>query len=135
MFAYLFVCFKLTIDLPYNPAIPLLGIPKTTISYSRGSRNTYSSMLIAVLFIIAKKWKQLRDVYLRISVAVIKTPLSALSQGQELAPFQIQATRKKKTEFHCYIEIFMALSIDPVFQNDLKKWEYPIHNHKLSSVP
>jgi hypothetical protein len=50
---------NLNIDLPYDPAIPLLGIyPKECDSgYSRG---TYTPMFIAVLFIIAKLWKQPR---------------------------------------------------------------------------
>jgi hypothetical protein len=47
---------KLNIDLPYDPAIPLLGIyPKDC--YSRG---TCTSMFIEALFTIAKLWKQPR---------------------------------------------------------------------------
>jgi hypothetical protein len=46
---------KLNIDLPYDPAIPLQGIyPK---GYSKG---TCTPMFIAVLFTIAKLWKQPR---------------------------------------------------------------------------
>jgi hypothetical protein len=50
---------NLNIDLPYNPAIPLLGIyPKEGVtSYSRG---TSIPMLIAALFTIVKLWKQPR---------------------------------------------------------------------------
>jgi hypothetical protein len=50
---------NLNIDLPYDPAIPLLGIyPKESDSgYSRG---TCASMFIAVLFTIAKLCKQPR---------------------------------------------------------------------------
>jgi hypothetical protein len=50
---------KLNIDLPYDPAIPLLGIhPKECDSgYSRG---TCTPMFIAVIFTIAKIWKQPR---------------------------------------------------------------------------
>jgi hypothetical protein len=50
---------NLNIDLPYDPAIPLLGIyPKECdTSYSKG---TCTPMFIAVLFTIAKLWKQLR---------------------------------------------------------------------------
>jgi hypothetical protein len=50
---------NLNIDLPYNPAIPLLGkYPKEWDSgYSRG---TCTHMFIAVLFTIAKLWKQPR---------------------------------------------------------------------------
>jgi hypothetical protein len=50
---------NLNIDLPYDPVIPLLGIyPKECDSgYSRG---TCIPMCIAVLFTIAKLWKQPR---------------------------------------------------------------------------
>jgi hypothetical protein len=50
---------KLKLDLPYNPEIPLLGIyPKECDSgYSKG---TCTPMFIAVLFKIAKLWKQPR---------------------------------------------------------------------------
>jgi hypothetical protein len=50
---------NLNIDLPYDPAIPLLGIyPKECdTGYSRG---TYTPIFIAVLFTIAKLWKQPR---------------------------------------------------------------------------
>jgi hypothetical protein len=50
---------NLNIDLPYDPAIPLLGIyPKECdTGYSRG---TCTPMFIAVLFTIAKLLKQLR---------------------------------------------------------------------------
>jgi hypothetical protein len=50
---------KLKIELPYDPAIPILGIyPKECKSgYNKG---TCTSMFIAVLFTIAKQWKQPR---------------------------------------------------------------------------
>jgi hypothetical protein len=50
---------KLNIDLPFDPAIPLLGIyPK---DYDTGySRGTCTPMFIAALFTIAKLWKQPR---------------------------------------------------------------------------
>jgi hypothetical protein len=50
---------NLNIDLPYDPAIPFLGIyPKECdTGYSRG---TCTPMFIAVLFTIAKLWKQPR---------------------------------------------------------------------------
>jgi hypothetical protein len=49
----------LNIDLPYDPAIPLLGIypNERDIGYSRV---TYTLMFIAALFTIAKLWKQPR---------------------------------------------------------------------------
>ena len=47
---------KLKIELPYDPAIPLLGInlkkTKTLIQ-----KDTYTPMFIATLFTIAKIWK------------------------------------------------------------------------------
>ena len=48
---------KLEIELPYNPAIPLLGIHTKE---TRTERDTCTPMLIAVLFTIAKAWKQHR---------------------------------------------------------------------------
>ena len=46
---------KLKIDLPYDPAIPLLGIyPEKNII----QKDTCTLMLIAALFTIAKTWKQ-----------------------------------------------------------------------------
>jgi hypothetical protein len=50
---------NLNIDLPYDPAIPLLRIyPK---EYDTGySRGTCTPMFIAALFTIAKLWKQPR---------------------------------------------------------------------------
>ena len=46
---------KLKIELPYDPAIPLLGryLKKTIIQ-----KNTCTTMFIAALFTIAKTWKQ-----------------------------------------------------------------------------
>jgi hypothetical protein len=50
---------SLNIDMPYDPAIPLLGIypKKCNTGYSRG---TYTPMFIIALFTIAKLWKQPR---------------------------------------------------------------------------
>jgi hypothetical protein len=50
---------NLNLDLPYDPAIPLLGIylKECDTGYSRG---TCTPMFIAVLFTIAKLWKQPR---------------------------------------------------------------------------
>ena len=46
---------KLKIELPYDPAIPLLGIyPDKTII----QKDTRTPMFIAVLFTMAKTWKQ-----------------------------------------------------------------------------
>ena len=48
---------KLEIELPYDPAIPLLGIDTEE---TRIERDTCTSMFIAALFIIARTWKQPR---------------------------------------------------------------------------
>jgi len=48
----------LDIELPEDPAIPLLGIyPKDASTYKR---DTCSTMFIAALFIIARNWKEPR---------------------------------------------------------------------------
>ena len=48
---------KLKTELPYDPAIPLLGIyPEKTII----QKDTCTRMFIAALFTIARAWKQLK---------------------------------------------------------------------------
>ena len=47
---------KLEIELPYDPAIPLLGIHTEETGRER---DTCTPMFIAALFIIAKTWKQI----------------------------------------------------------------------------
>ena len=48
---------KLEIELPYDPAIPLLGIHTEE---TRSERDTCTPMFITALFIIARTWKQPR---------------------------------------------------------------------------
>ena len=48
---------KLEIKLPYNPAIPLVGIHTKE---TRMERDTYTPVCITALFIIARTWKQPR---------------------------------------------------------------------------
>ena len=48
---------NLEIELPYDPAIPLLGIHTEE---TRIERNTCTSIFIAALFTIARTWKQPR---------------------------------------------------------------------------
>ena len=48
---------KLEIELPYNPAIPLLGIHTEE---TRIERDTCTPVFIAALFTIARQWKQPR---------------------------------------------------------------------------
>ena len=52
-----FLLKKLGIKLPYDPAIPLLGIyPEETII----EKDTCTPMFIAALFIVARTWKKPR---------------------------------------------------------------------------
>ena len=46
---------KLKIELPYDPAIPLLGI---NLEKTMDQKDTCTSVFIAALFTIAKTWKQ-----------------------------------------------------------------------------
>ena len=48
---------KLEIELPYDPAIPLLGIHTND---TRSERDTCTPMFITALFVIARTWKQPR---------------------------------------------------------------------------
>ena len=48
---------KLEIELPYDPAIPLLDIHTEETSIER---DTCTPMFIATLFVIARSWKQPR---------------------------------------------------------------------------
>ena len=48
---------KLEIELPYDPAVPLLGIHTEE---TRIERDTCTPVFIAALFIIARTWKQPR---------------------------------------------------------------------------
>ena len=48
---------KLEIELPYYPAMPLLGIHTEE---TRSERDTCTAMFIAALFLIARTWKQPR---------------------------------------------------------------------------
>ena len=48
---------KLEIELPYDPAIPLLGIHAKE---ARIERDTCTPIFIAALFIIARTWKEPR---------------------------------------------------------------------------
>ena len=47
----------LEIELPYDPAIPLLGIHTKE---TRSERDTCTPIFIAALFVIARTWKQPR---------------------------------------------------------------------------
>ena len=46
---------KLEIELPYNPAVPVLGLHTEE---TRNERDTCTPMFITALFTIARTWKQ-----------------------------------------------------------------------------
>ena len=48
---------KLETELPYDPAVPLLGVHTKE---TRIERDMYTPRFVAVLFIIARTWKHLR---------------------------------------------------------------------------
>ena len=77
---------KLEIELPYDPAIPLLGIHTEE---TRTERDTCTPMFIAALFIIARTWKQPRcpsaDEWIRNSRCKYTCFNAALSEHPTLA--------------------------------------------------
>ena len=50
---------KLKLELPYNPAISILGIYLKKIK-TLIQKDTFSAVFLAALFTIAKFWKQLK---------------------------------------------------------------------------
>ena len=80
---------KLRIDLPYDPATPLLGIyPKNLKTQRRKDR--YTPMFIAALSTIAKTWKQprcpSRDEWIKMSYLYTMDYYSAI-RNDEIRPF------------------------------------------------
>ena len=102
---------KLEIDLPYDPAIPLLGI---YTEKTRRERDTSTPMFIAALFIIARTWKQPRcpsaDEWIRklwyiytmeyYSAIKKKTFESVLMRWMKLEPIiQSKVSQKEKHQY------------------------------------
>ena len=95
---------KLKIELPYNPAIPLLGIH---MEETRIERDTCTPMFIAALFIIARTWKQPRcpsaDEWIRkLWYIYIKknTFESVLMRWMKLKPIiQSEVSQKEKHQY------------------------------------
>ena len=101
---------KLEIELPYDPAIPLLGSIHT--EETRSERDTCTPMFIAALFIITRTWKQPRClsvgewirklwyIYMVEYYSAIKknTFESVLTRWMKLEPIiQSEASQKEKT--------------------------------------
>ena len=113
-------CFlkKLQIELPYDPAIPLLGIHTAE---TRIERDICNPMFIAALFIIARTWKQPRCpsadecirklwyIYTMEYYSAIKknTLESVLMRWMKLEPIiQSEVSQKEKHQYSILIHIY-----------------------------
>ena len=109
---------KLEIDLPYDPAIPLLGIHTEE---TRIERDTGTPMFITALFSIARTWKQarcpsadqwIRKLWYRYTVehysAIKKNTFeSVLMRWMKLEPIiQSEVNQKEKHQYSMLIHIY-----------------------------
>ena len=109
---------KLEIELPYNPATPLLGIHTEE---TRTERDTCTPKFIAPLFIIARTWKQprcpLADKWIRKLYYIhtmeyysaIKNNIfeSVLMRWMKLEPIlQSEVSQKEKRQFSILRHIY-----------------------------
>ena len=109
---------KLGIELPYDPAIPLLGIHTKE---TRIERDMSTPMFIAALFIIARTWKQPRCpsadewirkqwyIYTMEYYSAIKkhTFESVLMRWMKLEPIiQSEVSQKEKHQYSILIHIY-----------------------------
>ena len=109
---------KLQIELPYDPAIPLLGIHTEE---TRIERDTCIPMFIAALFIIARTWKQPRcpsaDKWIRklwyiytmeyYSAIIKNTFESVLMSWMKLEPIiQSEVSQKEKHQYSILTHIY-----------------------------
>ena len=105
---------KLEIELPYDPAIPLLGIHTEE---TRIERDMCTPMFITALFIIARTWKQPRcpsaDKWIRklwyIFYSAIKKNAfeSVLIRGMKLGPIiQSEISQKEKHQYSILTHIY-----------------------------
>ena len=98
---------KLEIELPYGPAIPLLGIHTKE---TRSDRDTCTPMFITALFIIARTWKQPRypsaDEWTR-KLWYINTFESVLMRWIKLEPIiQSEVSQKDKHQYSILTHIY-----------------------------
>ena len=103
------------IELPYDPAIPLLGIHTKE---TRSERDTCTPMFIAALFIIARTWKQSRcpsaDEWIRklwymeyYSASKKNSFESILMRWMKLEPIiQSEASQKDKDQYSILTHIY-----------------------------
>ena len=103
---------KLEIELPYDPAILLLG---THTEETRTERDTCTPMFIAALFIIARTWKQPRcpsaDEWIRklwyINTMEYYSFESVLMRWMKLEPIiQSEASQKEKQQYSILTHIY-----------------------------
>ena len=102
---------KLEIELPYDPEIPLLEIHTKE---TRTERDTCTSMFIAVLFVVARTWKQSRcpsaDEWIRkLWYSAIKknTFESVLMRWMKLEPIiQSEVSQKEKYQYSILMHIY-----------------------------
>ena len=104
---------KLEIELPYDPAIPLLGIHTEEIRIERGS---CTPMFITALFTIARTWNQPRcpsgDKWIR--------KLWYIYTMEYYSPI-------KKEAFESVLMKWMKL--EPIIQSQKEKHQYSILTH------
>ena len=114
-----FVVQKLLIELPYHPAIPLLGIHTEE---TRSERDACTPMFIAALFIIARTWKQprcpsgeewIRNLWYICTMgyysAIKKNSFeSVLMRWMELKPIiQSEVSQKDKDQYSILMHIYV----------------------------
>ena len=81
---------KLEIELPYDPAIPLLGIHTNE---TRSERDMCTPMFIAALFIIARTWKQPK-IYFKICIYLFIF-------GQSIPLWDFSSLTRGETQVSC----------------------------------
>ena len=108
---------KLKIELPYDPAIPLLGIyPEKTIIH----KDTCTPVFIAALFTIARSWKQtkcpLTDEWLKKMWYIYTMEYYSAIKGNKIGLFvetcldlqtviQSEVSQKEKNKYHILMHI------------------------------
>ena len=109
---------KLKIELPYDPAIPLLGIyPEKAIT----QKGSFTTMFIAALFTIARTWKppkcpttdewikKLWHIYTTKYYSVIKRNEIELLVGRWMdleSVIQSEVSKKEKNEYRMLTHIY-----------------------------
>ena len=109
---------KLKIELPYNPAVPLLDIcPEKTI----GQKESYTKIFIAALFTIARTWKQpkclLTDAWIKkmwhiytmeyySAIKRNETELLVVRSMDLESVIQSEVSQKEKNKYHMLTHIY-----------------------------